>query len=318
MLALGPRFTSAFSSASIVFVDPGTITHCTPACIGTSDPFANASISSTSITSITDFNNNLSPSITVTPTKTSSSNLPVLTGTRASTDITSVGTIISNPPASHSGPPNNIIIPVAIVSGLSFVAAALFLAVCIHRRRRRRRVVQGVSQFRNDDTQPQRTCVAMAEHSEVSTSNGVTSAMAQQSAGAEDDGSTSGQDGSALSQSGSDVLRPWAASSQVKGSRRSPSYTHPGPNSNEEFIRAQTQIPPARRDAPSAPSTEADSTVLLRLPAGLAQGIMALVAGANAGAVRYAGESENGQDSESLPAYESEPSGSEVNTGRSS
>lgn len=196
------------------------------------------------------------------------SNLPAPTGTRTSMAIIS-DKPISSPPAFHSGPPNSIIIPVAIVSGLSFVAAALLVAFGILRRRRRRRVAQGVSQFRHDGTQPQRTSVGMAEPSEVSTSTGVTSAMAQHSARSEDDGSTSGQDGSALFPSGSVVLRPWAASSRVKSSRRSPRYTHLGPqNSNEELIEPQTLLPPARRDAPPAPSTE-DGTVLLRLPAGL-------------------------------------------------
>lgn len=147
-------------------------------------------------------------------------------------------------------------------------------------------------------------------------STGVTSTMAQHSVGAEDDGSTSGQDGSALSRSGSVVHSPWAVSFQEKGSRRSPGYTQLGSQgSNEELFRTQTQLSLTQRgtDPTPTPSMETDDTVLVRLPARLAQGIMALVAGANADGVRYAGESEDGQDSESLPAYESEPSSSEVN-----
>lgn len=193
--------------------------------------------------------------------------------------------------------------------GLVFAIGVLLLAFCVLRRRRRR-----ATKVRQDETQANGDHNTMAGREvSLATSIGIISTPRERPAGGGNGDNSSAQDGNSASTRSPGDPRPWALSSRAKASRRDQAR---GGFANGAPLGSQT-LPPPSRETPAASLEDDADTILLRLPADLARGLMAHLAGANVRGARYAGESEDGQGSESLPAYESEPSASEVNRSRS-
>ncbi|KAL1939281.1 hypothetical protein VTO73DRAFT_10084 [Trametes versicolor] len=226
----------------------------------------------------------------------------------------------SEAPPKHPEPPISVIVPIAVVLGLAVAAAVLFLTIRSRLRRRRPQVVQDAGHVQYGDLQGDHDSAArdslMAEHDTSRIPSIVVGFIGgRHSAGVESGvggGGVSGQNDSPHTRRPRGVPLPWARSPRSKASQRDPTNAPSSPSvfSGEPL---ETQAQPPRRET----STEDPDTVLLRLPTDFARGLMALVAGANVRGVRYAGESEDGQGSEDLPAYESEPSASEVDRARS-
>ncbi|EIW56112.1 uncharacterized protein TRAVEDRAFT_50600 [Trametes versicolor FP-101664 SS1] len=220
-------------------------------------------------------------------------------------------------PPKHPEPPISVIVPIVVVLGLAVAAAALFLTIRARLRRRRRQVTQDVGHVSYGDPQGDHdSAVRDSIMAERDTSRipslAVSVVGGWRSAGAEGGGSVSGPDDSPRTRRHNGFPDLRVSSPRSKASQRDPTNAPSGsPVSFGEPLETQAQ--PPRRET----STEDPDTVLLRLPTDFARGLMALVAGANVRGVRYAGGSEDGQGSEDLPAYESEPSASEVDRARS-
>ncbi|KAI0635455.1 hypothetical protein C8Q77DRAFT_707608 [Trametes polyzona] len=208
----------------------------------------------------------------------------------------------------HSGPSGTVVLALSLSLGISTFAAGIILCLQL-RKRRARPMIADVNPFVDTHNSSQREGATARASLDTRDSRATLCPQmpCAKDVSADDDGHAQSngslaREGSAVAQVGSILAdrdgRAQPVADYPETGLRTPAGVGPG-----------AELKPSRRprrstDTRELPPPEDRDTILLRLPVAVAQRVMATMTSVSAPGIRSRGESEDGQHSEILPAYE--------------